>query len=485
MERRDACLPLLWLGIAGLLLSLLGGIYLGPGSAKKIEAKIESQVAQSLTSGGFSDWARAKVDGQKVVLHGLAPSDADERAAIRAALTSAGAGGLIAGGVTKVVDRIDVAPHVNPYRWSALKKDGALILSGHAPDRDAMAEIVEAARSIYGDAVENQMTLASGAPQDGDWVDIARLGLGQIRALEPGEAVLIDTDLTISGAARNVETIGDLESAMIAVAPPFSAVSHVTGPYHWSARHDGSVMILDGAVPSEVARNELVRTARVNFSGQVVDHMTIDPRSGWDDVAKLGLEHLGRFKKGEINLVGDTFFISGDAPESAYEYLSEDVKRIPRPYSAQIDVNTIAPELSELAGVNLDVEGPRKQQACQEAFMRVMSANRIFFTTASSDIDRKSGETLDKLVAVARDCSDMSIMIEGHTDDRGSREMNLDLSERRAEAVRDYFVSRGMEPDRLKAVGYGPARPADTNDTPEGRRNNRRIEFKVAIEEDR
>ena len=60
----------------------------------------------------------------------------------------------------------------------------------------------------------------------------------------------------------------------------------------------------------------------------------------------------------------------------------------------------------------------------------------------------------------------------------------MELSQRRADAVRDYFIAKGMQADQMTSIGYGPDRPADSNDTPEGRANNRRIEFKVVGEED-
>lgn len=73
----------------------------------------------------------------------------------------------------------------------------------------------------------------------------------------------------------------------------------------------------------------------------------------------------------------------------------------------------------------------------------------------------------------------MKVEIGGHTDAQGSDAFNLKLSERRAQSVHDYLVARGVDPSRLSAKGYGEAQPIDTNETPEGRELNRRVELKV------
>jgi len=69
--------------------------------------------------------------------------------------------------------------------------------------------------------------------------------------------------------------------------------------------------------------------------------------------------------------------------------------------------------------------------------------------------------------------------INGHTDSKGAASMNLDLSQRRAEAVMNYLTKQGVEASRLKATGYGQTIPVATNSTAVGRALNRRVEFKV------
>ena len=74
---------------------------------------------------------------------------------------------------------------------------------------------------------------------------------------------------------------------------------------------------------------------------------------------------------------------------------------------------------------------------------------------------------------------ELNISIEGHTDNVGDNDMNQTLSEERAEAVRKQLITMGIKEDRLTSKGFGESKPIDTNDTPEGRAENRRVEILI------
>ncbi|MBT8491474.1 MAG: OmpA family protein, partial [Deltaproteobacteria bacterium] len=86
---------------------------------------------------------------------------------------------------------------------------------------------------------------------------------------------------------------------------------------------------------------------------------------------------------------------------------------------------------------------------------------------------------LDKAVAVLKEFPKIRMEIDGHTDNVGKEQLNTTLSQKRAEAVRDYFVSKGIDQGRLEAKGFGPTKPVADNATPAGRAKNRRVEFKL------
>ncbi len=103
----------------------------------------------------------------------------------------------------------------------------------------------------------------------------------------------------------------------------------------------------------------------------------------------------------------------------------------------------------------------------------------IFFKTGSAELLPTSTNELQKLLKLLNDRSELRIQINGHTDDVGSDEANQALSEARAKSVYDWLVSNEIPAERLSFKGFGEGQPIDSNDTDEGRKNNRRTEFQI------
>lgn len=99
----------------------------------------------------------------------------------------------------------------------------------------------------------------------------------------------------------------------------------------------------------------------------------------------------------------------------------------------------------------------------------------ILFDTGKAVIQPQSQPQLDQVVALLRQDGTLKLMIEGHTDNVGSAQANLALSQRRAQAVAQYLVSQGVAPARLRAQGYGDSMPLTDNRTEPGRARNRRV----------
>lgn len=104
----------------------------------------------------------------------------------------------------------------------------------------------------------------------------------------------------------------------------------------------------------------------------------------------------------------------------------------------------------------------------------------VFFETGSAALKKASITELNRLYQLLLDNETLKIQINGHTDNVGNEEDNLQLSEARAKAVYDFLINKGVSSDRLKYKGFGESQPIETNDTEEGRRNNRRTEFEVS-----
>ncbi len=86
--------------------------------------------------------------------------------------------------------------------------------------------------------------------------------------------------------------------------------------------------------------------------------------------------------------------------------------------------------------------------------------DRVFFNYDSSDLDSDAQELLQDQVAWLKQYSDVSVIVEGHCDERGTREYNLALGEKRAQSVKNYLISLGISSDRISTISYGKERPA-------------------------
>ena len=122
-------------------------------------------------------------------------------------------------------------------------------------------------------------------------------------------------------------------------------------------------------------------------------------------------------------------------------------------------------------------EPTRAASDCSAELNRIAGSGVILFETASAKIDKSSYETLDTLADVAKSCQQVTITVEGHTDDRGSAAFNQRLSEQRAASVAAYLQGAGLSSSSVEAVGYGESRPKVPNDSRANRAKNRRIEF--------
>lgn len=102
----------------------------------------------------------------------------------------------------------------------------------------------------------------------------------------------------------------------------------------------------------------------------------------------------------------------------------------------------------------------------------------IYFDHDKSEIRSEHFNYLDKMARVLGGIHDLRVEVIGHTDAVGTDEYNIGLSERRAKAIKDYFKSRGIEPEKLEIDFKGESQPVDSNSTSEGKQRNRRVDFR-------
>lgn len=126
------------------------------------------------------------------------------------------------------------------------------------------------------------------------------------------------------------------------------------------------------------------------------------------------------------------------------------------------------------AGMAVDATGCLVEQT--------VTLRAVNFETSSALLLSDSRVALDEVARALKNQKNLTVEISGHTDDVGNDGYNQMLSQQRAESVRQYLIGKGVNADRLSAVGLGEAQPVSGNDSEEGRMANRRVEFKVSVQ---
>jgi outer membrane protein OmpA-like peptidoglycan-associated protein len=143
-----------------------------------------------------------------------------------------------------------------------------------------------------------------------------------------------------------------------------------------------------------------------------------------------------------------------------------------------------------LIGKKMDAQAKELKQAVPTAQVNRVGEginltfeSGLMFEKNSSEISDTYKSDLASAAEVFNKYPETNIVIEGHTDDTGSDEYNMTLSEKRANNVKDFFISKGVSANRLTAKGYGETQPKYANDSEENRKKNRRVELAVVANE--
>lgn len=239
---------------------------------------------------------------------------------------------------------------------------------------------------------------------------------------------------------------GHVAGATVAFVDPVVGISfplELHGGYHFSGRHDGFVVGL---------------TQRIGI-GSSVYGMTL-ARVGWDIPIPVG--------RAELTLApyvfGGVFYPLGDGDVGAHFGAGGEVRIFP--------LHVPDPEHPEVV---------RKERRVVLAADHIDIKEKIQFRPNEAVIDPVSDPLLDEIAAVIKENPQIELLrIEGHASSEGDPVANEKLSDARAQAVRQHLIDRGgVKAESLEAKGYGASRPIATNDTPEGRETNRRVEFNI------
>jgi outer membrane protein OmpA-like peptidoglycan-associated protein len=131
----------------------------------------------------------------------------------------------------------------------------------------------------------------------------------------------------------------------------------------------------------------------------------------------------------------------------------------------------------QAAEIEQDLQGASVERVGEG--IKITFNSGLLFDVNKATLRDASKAELTKLAQILNKYPDTNILVEGHTDNTGSEEYNLELSRQRAQSVENYLASLNVDPTRFTIMGYGEAQPVATNDTVEGRQQNRRVDLAI------
>ena len=382
-------------------------------------------------------------------------------------------------------------PVLTPFTLRFVIDEGGPRFDACAADNETGRDRILAAARAAG--LEGQATcpLALGVPTP-DWPVAAEMAISALDQLGGGSITFSDADVALiaaQGTAQELfdKVVGELESNLPEVfsltsvlpEPPPEVDEAAAAPPEFSAiRSPEGEVQLRGRLPNEVVHATVESFARARFGiERVYMAARLDPALpvDWPVRVLAGLRALSELDHGSVTVLADTIRVDGvsgnrDARGEISRLLTQKLGETAS-YGLQVRYDEALDPLAAL---------PTAQE-CIERITAIQTAEKITFAPGSTVVEGDSLAIVDDIAEVLRGCRkvDMTIEIAGHTDSQGREEMNLDLSEARAQAVLEALVARRVLTSRITAKGYGEAVPIADNGTEDGREANRRIEFRL------
>ena len=378
------------------------------------------------------------------------------------------------------------APVASPFVWSVQYAGAQVILSGHVAGESARAELLAAANAGASRiTVVDRMEFAEGAPQG--WPAAAVGVLKDLMRLQSGEAEIKDSAVSASGIAVDEATAQSVRTGLRSSLPPSFKLTHQITvrepPPPPAPKAEIPAPKQNADAPKEerkerpTAKSEPTPLTASNFPPLELEPPPPIPPAKDLEPATPPAPSAKQSGSTAPEPAPSTKMAATPAlpaePQPA-------IRKEPAPVVVPPPAAPAPPaEAAPKAAVAPLAKAREPEDACGGALSKVDISGHILFDTNSSKLDTGSLSLLDRLAAAAQSCNGLRIAIEGHTDTDGSARYNKSLSVRRARAVQDYLLKTGMRSQQLEAIGYGYARPAAPNDTPENMAKNRRIEFVI------
>jgi len=297
-------------------------------------------------------------------------------------------------------------------------------------------------------------------------------------------------DITITGAATSVEAaenaistadslwgVGDV-SSNIKIEEMVKVLASNAKPYGLTVTKTPEQVKIEGSVPSEDAKERLLRIAHSNYGKEnVMADVNVVPNApaGWRSAAGSVIFNIGQFETAKAMLSEKGLTVTGTTVEESFGNHAERMMTaaLPEGYATAFNIDVL--DIEPAAGPTLVERLLNSDDACK--VLADTAEKNILFAFDSSLLRSEDKPQLNKLAAAMNDCKRDNIVIHGHTDSVGADLYNQWLSEQRALSGKRYLMTQGVSKNRLSTIGHSEGTPTTSNKTAAGRQLNRRAEF--------
>lgn len=423
--------------------------------------------------------SKVSVEAGRVAITAITES-AEAKAALEASLTRAAPPGL-----RLALDIAAPRPVITPFTLRFLIDEDGVRFDACSADTDANKSAILESASAVGLTGSRRCTVGMGVPSP-KWTQAVEQSIAALAEAGGGSVTFSDADITLIGRegtnqAQFDRVVGDLENDLPEVFALYArlpeSVDPTVGPPEFIATlsPEGQVQ-LRGRVSDENLRMVVDSYAKARFGSdrvyvgaRVVDGLPND----WATRVLTGLEALSTLSNGAVTVSPNSVTVRGNTgnPDASTQIATLLAAKLGESEEFKIDV-TYQEKLDPVANVPTP-------DTCEQRIGEVLKAGQITFEPGSATIDASSLSTMDDIAEILKVCGNLRLEVQGHTDSQGRAEMNLALSQSRAQSVLNELRARRVLTTSFSAKGYGEARPIQDNDTEAGREANRRIEFRL------
>lgn len=328
-------------------------------------------------------------------------------------------------------------------------------------------------------------TIGMGVPSP-KWAEAAETAIAALAELGAGSVTFSNADITLVAAEGTDQRLfdrvtGELENGLPEVFALYPVLPETPEPSSGPAEFvatlspEGQVQ-LRGRLSDDKMRQVADSFARAKFGSENVytaARVVEDLPSDWSARVLTGIQALAYLNNGAVTVTPDTITLSGKSGNlqtraNVARFMASKLGQ-----EAKFEIDVVYVEaLDPIAAL------PTPQE-CEADIAEIVAASKINFEPGSATIDESTLSTMDTIAEVLQDCGGLRLEVQGHTDSQGREEMNLSLSQARAESVLNELRARRVLTSTFVAKGYGETQPIAENDTEAGREANRRIEFRL------